>query len=370
LTTNGKKETAKSEKFMSDPVRIPPRLPDQPRVPGQASERRLFEIRRDGESKGVVNGAGVRPSGAPFPMASVETGYYGIPLLKEPAWTWEIPLYFFVGGAAGSAAVVGAIANYTGADRKIVRDARWIAAAGSVLSPALLIADLGKPSRFLNMLRVFKPQSAMSVGVWTLLGFSTAASATLFAQLLSDRYGPSFPVRTLENAGEAAGLAFGLPFSNYTGVLIGASAIPAWNRNVDGLPIHFGMSGLSAAVGLLELMGNRRSRALEMLGLGAAIWECWEGLHIESRREPALDPLRRGVSGTVTRIGGLLSGPVPAALRLMTMLSGKRRSNSLRTAASLSAVAGSLLTRIAWVHAGHVSARDWRLPLELGRGSE
>src|SRR6059058_2174784 len=276
-----------------------------PRTPDLTTEQRLAEIRREAEQRGEVKAAGVRPSGAPFPIASPETGYYGIPLLKEPAWTWEIPLYFFVGGAAGAAAVIGAIASYTGADRRLVRDARWIAAAGSVLSPALLISDLGRPSRFLNMLRVFKPQSTMSVGAWTLVGFSTAASATVFAQLLSDRYGPSFPVRLLENAGEAAALTFGLPFSNYTGVLIGASAIPAWNRNVDGLPIHFGMSGLSAAVGLLELMGNRRSRALEMLGLGAALWECWEGFHLESRREPALDPLRHGASGTVTRIGGL-----------------------------------------------------------------
>jgi hypothetical protein len=355
---------------MSDAVRIPQRVPDPPRIPDKASERRLFEIRREGENKGVVKGAGVRPSGAPFPVASVETGYYGIPLLKEPAWTWEIPLYFFVGGAAGSAAVVGAIANYTGADRKIVRDARWIAAAGSVLSPALLIADLGKPSRFLNMLRVFKPQSAMSVGVWTLLGFSTAASATVFAQLLSDRYGPSFPVRLLENAGEAAALTFGLPFSNYTGVLIGASAIPVWNKNVGNLPIHFGMSGLSATIGMLELMGNRRSRALQMLGLGAALWECWEGFHLESRREPALDPLKHGVSGTVTRIGGLLSGPIPAALRLLTLFSGRKRSDSLRRMAACSAVTGSLLTRIAWVHAGRVSARDWKLPLQIGRASD
>ncbi|HEY4053619.1 MAG TPA: NrfD/PsrC family molybdoenzyme membrane anchor subunit [Terriglobales bacterium] len=344
---------------MSDPVQVPTRVPDE------SSERRLFEIRREAESTGKITALGVRPKGAPFPVASVETGYYGIPLLKEPAWTWEIPLYFFVGGAAGSAAVVGAIADYTGADRKIVRDARWIAAAGSVLSPALLISDLGKPSRFLNMLRVFKPQSAMSVGVWTLVGFSAGASAAAFAQILTQRYGPSFPVRVMEQAGQAASLAFGLPFSNYTGVLIGASAIPAWNQNVGDLPIHFGMSGLSAAVGLLELMGNRRSRALEMLGLGAALWEFWEGLRIESRQEPALEPLKRGPSGTVTRIGGLLSGPVPAALRLLTMFSGRRRSNSLRTAAAVSAVAGSLLTRIAWVHAGHVSARDWKIPLGI-----
>jgi len=330
------------------------------RVPDLESEHRLTEIRREAEIKGAVTGKGVRPSGAPFPMASPETGYYGIPLLKQPAWTWEIPLYFFVGGAAGAAAVVGAIANYTGADRKIIRDARWIAAAGTVLSPALLISDLGRPSRFLNMLRVFKPQSAMSVGVWTLVGFSAGASAAAFAQFLTDRYGPSLPVHVLEQAGQAASLAFGLPFSNYTGVLIGATAIPAWNENSSSLPAHFGMSGLSAAVGLLELMGNNKSRALEMLGLGAALFESWEGFHLESRRQSSLEPLKRGPSGMLTRAGGVLSGPLPAVLRIAGMLGGSER---LRRAASVSAIAGSLLTRIAWVYAGHVSSRDWKIPL-------
>jgi hypothetical protein len=260
---------------------------------------------------------------------------------------------------------VGAIANYTGAERKLVRDARWIAAAGTVLSPALLIADLGKPSRFLNMLRVFKPQSPMSVGVWTLVGFSAGSSAAAFAQFLIDRYGPSLPVRLMERAGEAASLLFGLPFSNYTGVLIGATAIPAWNENVTDLPIHFGMSGLSAAVGMLELMGHRRSRALQALGLGAALFEVWEGLRLEVRHRPSLHPLKHGLSGAITRTGGVLSGPVPAALRLLAMLSGERRADSLRKAAATSAIAGSLLTRIAWVHAGHVSARDWKVPLGI-----
>jgi formate-dependent nitrite reductase membrane component NrfD len=295
-------------------------------------------------------------------VASPQTGYYGIPLLKEPAWTWEIPLYFFVGGASGAAAVVGAIADYTGAERKLVRDARWIAAAGTVISPPLLVADLGKPSRFLNMLRVFKPQSAMSMGVWTLVGFSAGASAAAFAQFLSDRYGPSLPVRVIEQAGQAASLAFGLPFSNYTGVLLGATAIPAWNENVGELPIHFGMSGLSAAVGLLELMGNDKSRALQMLGIGAALFECWEGWHIEARQQPVLNPLKHGLSGTLTRAGAVMAGPVPAILRIASLLSGSQRA---RRAASVSAVTGALLTRIAWIYAGHVSARDWKIPLGI-----
>src|SRR5437762_1304076 len=264
---------------MSDPIRITPHISDS------VKEHRLVEIRREAETKGTVAAKGIRPGGAPFPVASPETGYYGIPLLKKPAWTWEIPLYFFVGGAASASAVVGAIASYTGADRKLVRDARWIAAAGSVISPALLISDLGRPSRFLNMLRVFKPQSAMSVGAWTLVGFSAGASAAAFAQFLSDRYGPSFPVRVLERAGEAASLAFGLPFSNYTGVLIGATAIPAWNENAGDLPLHFGASAVNAAVGLMELMGHEKSRALQALGLGAAMIECWEGWRIERSEE-------------------------------------------------------------------------------------
>src|SRR5947209_19290572 len=134
-------------------------------------ERRLDAIRQEAEQRGQLQVVGTRPAGAPFPQATPENGYYRIPLLKQPPWTWEIPLYFFVGGAAGAAAVVGAIADYTGADRELVKHARWVAAAGSVLSPALLISDLGRPERFLAMLRVFKPQSAMSVGVLTLLGF-------------------------------------------------------------------------------------------------------------------------------------------------------------------------------------------------------
>ncbi|HTC77236.1 MAG TPA: NrfD/PsrC family molybdoenzyme membrane anchor subunit [Terriglobales bacterium] len=340
------------------------------RVPDAASELRLIEIRREAESRGQVKGAGIRPSGSPFPIASPETGYYGIPLLKRAPWTWEIPLYFFTGGVAGAAAVVGAIADYTGADRGLVRDARWIAAAGAVISPALLIADLGRPSRFLNMLRVFKLQSPMSVGAWTLVEFASGASAAAFAQFMQERYGPLLPLRVIENAGQAASLAFGLPFSNYTGVLIGATAIPVWNESVDELPIHFGMSGLSAAVGMLELMGHRKSRALQWLGFGAAIFECLEELRIETHRLACLDPLRKGGSGAVVRAGGVLSGPLALGLRVLSFLSRGKQSRELRKWAAMSAIAGSLITRIGWLYAGNVSARDWRQALRIPRSSE
>jgi hypothetical protein len=348
---------------MSDPMRS-----SNVKTGVSQCEERLDQIRRDAE-RGTLSIVGARPSGAPFPQASSEKGYYGIPLLKEPPWTWEIPLYFFVGGAAGAAAVIGAIAHYTGADRKLIRDARRIAVAGSLISPALLIADLGRPARFLAMLRVFKPQSPMSVGVWTLLGFSTGATAAAFAQFLRDRYGAAFPVRILENTGEAVSLAFGLPFSNYTGVLIGATSIPIWNRNAAHLPLHFGASGLGSAVGMLEILGHRSSRALQALGLGAAILETIEGAYIESRSHTYLDPLKHGASGWITRTGAVLSGPLPTLLRTLSLFRKTRPSGRIRSWAAWSAVVGSLITRMAWLCAGHQSARNWEHPLEINERS-
>jgi hypothetical protein len=329
------------------------------------SESRLLEIRREAETKGTVETIGVRPPGAPFPIASPETGYYGIHLLKEPQWTAEIPLYFFVGGAAGAAATIGTIAGWTGLDDNIARDARWVATIGALVSSGLLISDLGRPSRFLNMLRMFKPQSPMSMGAWTLAAFGTFSGANLFAQLLQDRFGPNVAISVLKNSSQALTMLFGLPLHNYTGVLIGATAIPVWNHNIRSLPIHFGTSGLEAGTSILELMGNLDSTALNLIGIGASALETYEGYHLELKRDPEVNrPLKHGVSGWITRAGGVLSGPVPLALRLAALVMG-RRSKNLRRAAAWSGVAGSLLTRYGWVRAGHASARDYRLPLGI-----
>src|ERR1700756_3961022 len=93
------------------------------RVPDNASESRLLEIRREAEQKGRVEPPGVHREGALFPRASSETGYYGLPLLKQPPWTWEVPLYFFGGGAAGAASVIGVLADWIGDDEKLANDA-------------------------------------------------------------------------------------------------------------------------------------------------------------------------------------------------------------------------------------------------------
>lgn len=268
-----------------------------------------------------------------------DPGYHGQPLLKGPVWTWEVPTYFFVGGAAGAAAVLAAAAQLAGADDDLVRDARWIAAAGATISTPLLIADLGRPARFLNMLRVFKVQSPMSVGAWALAVFGTASSASALAVALERR--TNLPVRLPGNIAGALSAASGAVMVTYTGVLLGATAIPVWKEHVRLLPVHFGASALGSAVSLLELRGHREA-ALNGLGLGAAIFETLVETTIDAK------PLREGRSGMLTKAGAALSGPIPLFLRL----AGKRR------AAAAANLAGSLLTRFAWVEAGKVSAKS------------
>jgi hypothetical protein len=327
-----------------------------PRAPDPASEARLEELRRQAEGRGIVPASGARPPGAPFPQASARGGYYGLPLLKPPQWTWEVPVYFFVGGIAGAAAVVAAVARLSGAERHLVRDAHRLAAAGALASPLLLISDLGRPERFLNMLRVFKPQSAMSAGSWLLFVFANNTLAAAAARFLEERFGQAAPLRGFANSAEAVSAFSGLFFANYTGVLLGATAIPAWSANVRTLPIHFAASGMGAAVSALELMGHDRSPALNALGIGSALAETAEGFNLESRQAPALRPLKRGRSGLITRAGGLLAGPVPLVLRLASLFAPPATARKMRRAAAASALAGSLLTRVGWIEAGKASA--------------
>jgi formate-dependent nitrite reductase membrane component NrfD len=156
-------------------------------------------------------------------------------------------------------------------------------------------------------------------------------------------------VRRIGNAAEALAAASGLVLSTYTGVLIGATAIPAWSANVRVLPMHFAASGVGAAVAILELLGHR-DRALNVLGAGAAAVETLIGAGLELRESEALAALKDDWTGAVTRMGGVLSGPLPLALRLVA-----GRSPSARKAAAISAIMGSLMTRVGWLSAGRSS---------------
>lgn len=324
----------------------------------RATEERLDALRRQALEQGRVTGAGVVPSGAPFPIASGENGYYGLPLLKKPVWTWEVPTYLFAGGAAGVAALLAEVAQRTPGAGGLARDARWMAAIGGGVSAPLLIADLGRPERFLNMLRVFKPQSPMSAGAWIVLAFSSATAASLAAQLFEERFSGRLPVRVAGRAAGTAAAAAGVGMATYTGVLIGVTTVPVWASNATMLPVHFAASALGTAVSVLQLLGHQHP-ALRRLGLLAAAVETLVGARLESSGGPANEPVRHGRSGWLMRASGVLAGPVPLLLRAFG------RSPAAQRAAAISTIAGSLFTRYGWIAAGRQSAADPREPLAL-----
>jgi len=330
---------------------------------GTDFEGRLEEMRREAYLKGRIDSPGVRPAGSPMPMASPQEGYYRQPLLKEPQWTPLVPLYFFVGGASGSLGVIGSLADVFSGEKELAQKARVMSFAGVAISSALLILDLGRPSRFLNMLRVFKPQSPMSVGSWVLAGFGASSAVANLADFVAAEWGDGALAAQLRVVGRAGCVLFGMPFHNYTGVLIGASVIPVWNTRVRSLPRKFGISGLQSAVGLLELTGETASNALNMLGLVSAAFETWEGADLLRNHDPSLLPAKRGSSGILVQLAGAISGPLPITLRIASLLT--REKKTLRRIAAVCGIAGSILMRYGWIRAGAVSARDWRIPLEI-----
>lgn len=314
-------------------------------------EARLDALREEAARTGAVRGKGTPVAGGPIPSADLP-GYYGRPVVKPPVWTWEIPLYFFLGGLGGMAAVLAAAAWLTGAGEPVVRPALWVAFGGAIASPVLLILDLGRPARFLAMLRVFKWRSPMSVGAWALTGWgahSTAALALYEWIVRAEPAGATGTVAEVLFVGAMVGGAiYGAMIAVYTGVLIGATAIPAWHLHHESLPIHFGIAGLGSAAATLELLGVRLA-ALDALGIGAAAVETAFGLWIEAHRHGAGDrALRSGVSGWTLRVAGLLAGPVALGLRLADLVPW----------AAAAFLAGALLSRYGWMAAGRASGRD------------
>ena len=143
------------------------------------------------------------------------------PMMKAAVWTWEVPLYFWFGGMAAGASFVGLACDLAG-DEPSARVARKVAVAALLPSPPLLIMDLGRPERFYNMLRIFKPRSPMSMGSWCLTVFGGLGSAAVGADLLGRR-------RTARGLG-AANAVVGGYLGSYTGVLLASTAVPIWAR--------------------------------------------------------------------------------------------------------------------------------------------
>ncbi len=272
--------------------------------------------------------------------------YHGHPVLKEPTWTWEIPFYFYTGGLAGASAGLGWLSELRGND-ELARRA-WAAAAGGIMiSPAFLISDLGKPMRFLNMLRMFKVTSPMSVGSWILS--LSGASTTLAA---ANAWFGILP-RVAKLARPAAAVA-GLPLSTYTAALLANTAVPVWHEARRELPFVFGSgAALSAGAAALALTPPRQAAPARRLALGGALLESATNEVMRHRLGEHSEPYKNGQPAVFTNVSRacLTAGSVLAGTR-------GRSSRAAAVAAGVLLSAGALSARWTVFRAGFQGVAD------------
>ena len=285
------------------------------------------------------------------------TSYYGRPVVKAAPWKEEIPIYLFLGGLAAGTSLLGAGADLS--NRPVLRRASRLGALGAIsLSMLALVKDLGKPARFVNMLRVFKPTSPMSVGTWILTAYGPAAGiagAAEAAKLLPVNFG--WAGRLLDGAARPAGLAaaaVGPAVASYTGVLLGDTATPAWHDAHRELPFLF-VASASAASGGFGMLNAPVSEAgpARRMAIAGAVAE----LAIERRMERSMglsaETLHHGTPGKLMKASAALT----AAGALGTALLG-RRSRIAAAVSGLALMAGSACTRFGVFEAGQHSAQD------------
>jgi formate-dependent nitrite reductase membrane component NrfD len=287
-----------------------------------------------------------RGEAAVVPDATFES-YYGKPVINVPTWSGrDIAGYLFLGGLAGGSSVLAAGAELTGRHRlgRVTKIAALTAITGSL---AALVHDLGRPARFVNMLRVFKPTSPMSVGSWILSAYGPPAGVAAVCSVTG-----WFP-RTGRAATLVAG-ALGPAVASYTGVLIADTAVPTWHEAHRELPFLFVASGASAAGGLAVLAApsGEAAPARRVLIAGTAAELAVMEL-IRRRIGLSAETLSTGTAGryltwarTLSLIGVAVGGVIG------------RRSRAASVIGGAAVLAASALTRFGVFAAGVASAED------------
>jgi hypothetical protein len=302
-------------------------------------------------SVGSVPGAGASATESRDQTVS----YHGQPILKAPVWSKEIPNYLFAGGLAGASATLALTAELGGAD-ELSRRAWLTASAGITVCPPLLIIDLGRPERFLNMLRMFKITSPMSMGTW-ILSVSGSTTALAGFNVVSGRLArPAVLAR-------GVGGMFGLLLSTYTAALFADTAVPAWHEARHELPFVFGAgAALSAAGAVTAATPVRHAGPARRLALGAAaaelaatgVMEHRLGLHAETYRQGRARTLKWVSRACVTAGAAVLA-------------TAGARNRPAAVAGGALACAGALATRWSVFEAGRASTADPRYVVEPQR---
>lgn len=328
--------------------------------------RPQFERRRKKKKRSRGPGNGRRRGGGDgsreMPMVDdveFSEGYYGRHIVKFPPWDWKISAYLFVGGIAGGSGMLAAGAQAAGLN-KLRRNSRLTALVSTLAGTGFLIMDLGRPERFLHMMRTFKPSSPMNMGTWVLGGFGTGAGVLAAAEVdkLTGEKLPLGPLRPLmqfmeKPTGVLVGLIGG-PLASYTGALFADTAVPTWNAAKDNLSYLFVSSAAMASSGVAMITTptseTRPARVLAAAGAASDLYFA-EKL-TEPMHEAEAEPLKTGGPGKKLNWakGLTIAGGIGAAL-----LGGNR----IAAVASGAALAtASYLTRAAILEAGEDSTKD------------
>lgn len=280
-------------------------------------------------------------------MTEAQQGYYGRPIIKPPVWEDVIGWYLFTGGLAGGSSALCLSASLAG-NSVLARRAGLLAAAGLAVSPVLLVKDLGRPERFANMFRVFKPSSPMNVGSWLLAAAGSAAGAAAAC----DVTGRLPRVRT---AGRLAAGLLGPAVATYTGVLVADTAVPVWHEARRELPLLFasGAAASAGAAAVLVTPAQARGPARRMMLWGAA-GELISAQVMERRLGELAEPYHAGRAGAFAKLAKVATA-AGAALGVV----GRRRPRVGRLGAAL-VLGGAVAERFAVFRAGFQSAQDPR----------
>jgi formate-dependent nitrite reductase membrane component NrfD len=300
-----------------------------------------------------------------------------VPLLAQPTWNHEIAAYFYFGGMSAGAFALGAVADLAGGPRLrgTARTAHAVAFLAMLPCPPLLIDDLGVPSRFHHMLRIFKPSSPMNLGAWTLTvhgGMSTILALRLLAEdgklPLIGTVLKALPETPLV----AAGLPSALTLAGYTGVLLGTTSVPAWSGSplLGGLFTASALSSGAAAVALAEAVRGGSAEAREAMrplhaAFGGAELAMLAGFVATSG--PAVTTMATGKAKWLIAGAGLAAA-LGVALEVAGPLTGLDR-RLLSGAAAAATLVGGALLRWGLIRAGHESARDRERTLEATKPS-
>lgn len=270
------------------------------------------------------------------------TAYYGQPILKPPTWTNLIPTYFFAGGLAGVSAMLSLAARAQG-ERELERalDLTTVAAIG--VSAFCLIKDLGKPMRFVNMLRVFKPTSPMSMGTYVFSSFAVTSTAGLAFDVLG--------ADGLATACKTAAAIAGPVLSTYTAVLISDTAVPAWHEARDTMPALFAAGSAMSAAGAGLLFGPARGSMCGNLALVAAIGEMIALKRLHSELGPKLNK-----AYTTGRAKPLMQWA--RRLAVAGAVLSRREAPAARRIAGACLLGSALLERFGVMEAGRTATKD------------